>query len=650
MSSHFPWIILNGDYYVNTEKRNGETYVNNAICTNCGKRKARFTCKIIGQGLCQYCCDKFQLHEITEAWHNTFLATGIESTYDQWIELNKTKCFECEGLLRDEDEEINVRPESGIGFAIYESPPYKGKKVISGSGSLLFAKRSKMIEVQGCSEVEDYFYLGESYFRNGEYGKALEQFDKIKDEIDDPLFYLFLGKTHLFLSSLSLAEKYLKKAIIQNENYSEAYRRLGDLYRLQKQYEKSIGFYEDAIDVNYLDDDVTDSFFEFSYFGMALSYSKLGLHGKVIETINSFLDHTGLDGGWIIERWKLFEEGRSIDESIEGNKYHFTVACELLTVAYLEADDHTNAERYLNFALQLEPDNSDIARLEGILIGRKYNDEKVLEFKQLLEDIKSATENKIFPKLQADLQEVKDYTLPRVWATLKDATPLEQVRIISNDLEESVDAYLLNTVFVVCRELLEYSPNITPSLERPAEEDRYTELLKFLINQRLYFLGWNVETQSRGGYTTEIASDRGGIGERDLIFKCNQGSTLAIGEALILKGTNQSAIKTHVEKIFGYDTTSSNYHIVINWGFANDPNIVWEGYKKLVVDRSEGAFSVIKHGALEELYPKVNCQGIRSFYTINQTDDTDKTAKVIHLYIDIKNQLKRSIAMTSREH
>lgn len=629
----------------------GETHVDNEICLNCGKREVRFTCKLIGKRLCQYCCDKFQLHEITEAWHSS-LSEGSDSelTYSQWIDLNKTKCLECEGLLRDEDEEIHTQPESGFGYALYESPSYKGKKVFSGVGSLLFAKKQRMIEMIGCTEDEDYFYLGESYFRNGDFGKALEQFEKVKDKIDDPLLFLFLGQTYFYLGSLSLAESYLKKAVNRNENYAEAYRRLGDLYRQQRRYEKSIGSYEDAIDVNYRDPDVVDYFSAYSYFGMALSYSKLGLHSKVIKTITTFLEYEGLDGESIIERWGHFTTGKVIDESIESEKYHFTVACELLTVAYLEGDNRTEAETYLKYALQLEPQNSDITRLEGILIGRNYIDEKVLEYKQLLEDIKSSTEKKLFPKLQADLQEVKDYTLPRVWATLKDAAPLEQVRIVSNNLEETVDAFILNTVCVVCRELLEYSPNITPSPEKPAEEDRYTELFKFLLNQRLHFLGWNVETQSRGGYTKEVASDRGGIGERDLVFKSSQGSTLAIGEALILKGANHSAIKTHVEKIFGYDTTSSNYHLVINWGFSDNPNRVWEDYKKVVIERDEGAFVVIKHGSIEELYPKINGQGIRSFYTLNETDDSDRTAKVIHMYIDIKNQLKRSIASSSRKH
>ncbi len=621
----------------------------NATCANCGKRESRFTCKIIGQGLCQYCCDKFQLFEITEAWHSTFQATGTDLSYDQWINLNKSKCFECEGLFRDEDEEISAQPESGYGFSLIQSPSYRGKKVFSGVSSLISAKRQKMIEELGSSNTDDYFNYGVSCFHNGEYGKALEQFEKLK-EIDDPLLFLFLGKTHLHLGNWPSAEKYLKRTIDRNENYAEAYRRLGDLYRQQKRYEKSIGFYVDAIDVNDRGPELIDYFYAYSYFGMALSYSKLGLHSNVIETITAFLEHEGLDGEWIIERWEQSTTGQLIDESIVSDKYHFTIACELLTVAYLEDDNRSEAERFLKYALQLAPQNSDITRLEGILIGRNYNDEKVLEYKQLLEDIKSATENKIFPKLQADLQEVKDYTLPRVWATLKDATPLEQVRIVSNNLEETVDEYLLNTVFVVCRELLDYSPNITPSLKKPAEEDRYTELLKFLINQRLYFLGWSVETQSRGGYTTGIASDRGGIGERDLIFKCSQGSTLALGEALILKGTNQSAIKTHVEKVFGYDTTSSNYHFVINWGFTDEPNKVWEDYKKIVIERRTGAFAVIEYGSVEELHPKINGHGIRSFYTLNETDDAVRTAKVIHIYIDIKNQLKRSIASSSRKH
>lgn len=623
------------------------------LCFNCGNREVKFNCNILEKSICQYCCDKFQLFQITDSWcGNLSQKIGNELKYKEWKELNKTKCFECEGLIRSENEEINTRPESGIGFELYESPFYKGHKVFSGDAMLLFPKRLKLMERQGCSEPEDYFYLGESYFNNSEYKKALEQFEIIKDEFDDAYFYFLFGKTYYNLGIMALAEENLKKAINSNENYAEAYRRLGDLYRRKKKYEKSIAFYIDAIDVNYMDEDVIDNFSEYSYFGMALSYSKLGLQVKVIDTVNAFLNQAGLYGERIIERWNKFNSSgeQTIDDNIESDKYHFTISCELLTVAYLENDDHPNAERNLKYSLLLDPSNSEITRLEGILIGRKYKDEKLLEYKQLLEDLKSHTEEKLFPQIQADLKEIKDFTLPRVWATLKITNPFDQVKVVTNNPEESVNSFLLSTVLLACRETLEYSPNITPSIKKPAEEDRYTDLLKLILNQRLHFIGWNVETQARGGYTKKIPSDRGGVGERDLVFRCSQGNILALGEALILTGFNQAAINTHVEKIFGYDTTSSNYHFVINWGFSDEPNRVWEDYKKLVVERKVGSFAVINYGSIEDLYPSVNCQGVRSFYTTNHTDVINQHAKVIHIYIDLKNQLKRDIAFLARQH
>src|SRR5690606_2536019 len=142
---------------------------------------------------------------------------------------------------------------------------------------------------------------------------------------------------------------------------------------------------------------------------------------------------------------------------------------------------------------------------------------------------------------------------------------------ITGNSNETIHNYLVRRIFTILRQVIKISPLITSNSGNPAEEDRYTDLFKSYMNTALLEnLGWTTITQDRGGFTKKETGERGGIGERDLVIQSLEGNELMIGEALILSGAHSRNIKVHTQKIFGYDMTSSNFHVVINWGFASD--------------------------------------------------------------------------------
>jgi hypothetical protein len=304
------------------------------------------------------------------------------------------------------------------------------------------------------------------------------------------------------------------------------------------------------------------------------------------------------------------------------------------------------------YAVRLYMDQGDWGSATELLRQMKECHGDFEEYNELLNNIQTHNNQNLpvpSPEIYVELLQ-KWKTISSAIANLKMLRPEEQVKAFTNRSDMSLQKFLLDTILDVCRNVIEYSPNLTPSTNQPAEEDRYTELLASLLRQRLLPLGWEVHTQSRGGYTKEISGARGGIGERDLVIRSNSGNNLMVVEALVLKNGNRANILRHIEKPFAYDTTNCNFHVLLSYGFTEKADSVWDTYKQLAINRKDGDFSVIAHGDLSSLFKEVDEQGIRAFYTENNTDIEGQTAIVIHIFADILHAKMRKIADTARAH
>jgi hypothetical protein len=219
----------------------------------------------------------------------------------------------------------------------------------------------------------------------------------------------------------------------------------------------------------------------------------------------------------------------------------------------------------------------------------------------------------------------------------------EQVKAIRGEVPWK--QYLLERVIHICNKVQEYSPNLKTRDLLPGEEDRYTDLFKYLYDESLRMLGWTVSTQARGGVTSnDTNTGRGGVGERDLTFYNGQGVNLALGEALVLNGANTAVITDHVRKAFSYDIPAINYCIIINWGYANKVEEVWESYKDIVREKCDfGAYEILESGTLKDLFPDLTHVPDYQFYTKHKTEHKSEEAYMIHLYIDVRHIEKVSL-------
>ncbi|MEC2879085.1 CDC27 family protein, partial [Bacillus cereus] len=593
----------------------------------CETNNNDFHCNIAGDNICRNCCNDFQLRNFKDSW------SGLVKLVKDEMEIYNISecCLKCKGLMRNQRVEL-----TGDGSIINYG--YNGKYVFNDmvdSYSYKFFNKKKIVLLESMNslDITGVYDLAEGYYLLEEYEKAIDLLENLEGKDTDSKVLLLLGKVYFHANNLQAAIDCLLNSIKIHGDNSETYRILGEVYQADNNLINSAYYFNQAIKYFKIDayDRPNDYFPQYSYLGLAVVYSKLNQHNEVIKSAEKFLES---QYSWDTLVEMLYEQ-RSGEKNYIGFGGFFACATiyELMALSYLEKENLMLAEKYIDRAQELNPENTNIATTKGIIIGRKHNDGKISEYR---EQISSLRQN----------IELRASSINK----LKTLRPEEQVKLFTGNEEESVWGFLVGKIFDNLKTIENLSPIVTPSQNKAAEEDRYTDLFKSHMDSNLVdTFGWITHTQSRGGYTRKEMGDRGGIGERDIVIRSHQNKDLLMGEALILKGKDTASIKTHTKKIFGYDIGNCNFHIIINWGFSEKPDSVWKDYRKLVISRQEGIYAVIENGETENLYPGINKQGIRTFYTKHSTDVENEVATAIHVYVDVLKQMKREGAELARK-
>ncbi|PET28309.1 hypothetical protein CN518_24495 [Bacillus anthracis] len=597
-------------------------------CCICEEKNKDFSCSITGGAVCKTCCNNFQLKQLGGNWSN-FVNIGKDEMKFYYI---SESCLKCEGLIRNQKVEL-------IGPGAIMNYGYNGKYVFNGYSdsyayNFFHKKKIVLLESMNSLDIQGVYDLAESYYISEEYEKAGELLEDSGDKDNYSEVLLLLGKIYFRTDNLEAAKECLLKSLKINEDHAETYRILGEVYQADNNLISSAYYFNQAVDHFGMDEygKPNDYFPQYSYLGLAIVYSKLNQHDEVIKSAEKFLES---QYSWetLVE---MVREQRAGEKNYIGFGGFFACATiyELMALSFLEKEDLILAELYINRAQELDLKSTNIAMTKGIIIGRKQNEGKVSEYKEQISLLKQSVE-------------LRASSINK----LKTLRPEEQVKLYTENEEESVWSFLVGKIFDNLKIIENLSPIVTPSENKAAEEDRYTDLFKSHMDSNLVdTFGWITHTQSRGGYTREKMGDRGGIGERDIVIRSHQNKDLLMGEALILRGKDTASIETHTQKIFGYDTGNCNFHLIINWGFSEKPDLVWNEYKKLVISRQEGIYAVIEHGETENLYPGINKQGIRTFYTKHSTDVEQEVATAIHVYVDVLKQMKREGAKLARNN
>lgn len=593
------------------------------ICHICKENLAIFSCNVSRKNICKKCCNDFQTCQIKK-WENHIEFESIDD-----IDKLSENCLTCKGLIRDASETVKANNISSF--------TYNEKFIFHRTyNRMLFLKRRVLLElVADQTNADDLYNLAECYSDLNEIDLAIKTLETIIQENQYREVPLLLGKLYKQKGDFEKAEVYLLNSLEIDNKYSKTLRELADLYNKKDDYIKSIFYHDKALENLNIEEtgEINDPFFNSNYIGLAVSYLKLKQYENVIKYAQEYLQ---LESSWevFIERVEEHRAGEVNYINIDYDIYAYSTLYHLISLSYLELNNIELAEKYVDQVLELKPTDADINRLKGIIIGIRREAGQVAQYAEQLKLLKLSAEQRAGS-----------------FSKLRTSTPKDQVILITGNSSETIHSYLIKKIFNILRYVIKVSPLITPSTGKPAEEDRYTDLFKSHMDTALLdTLGWSTNTQSRAGFTKKETGERGGIGERDLVILSQEGNELIIGEALILSGAHSRNIKVHTQKIFGYDITSSNFHIVINWGFANEPDRVWNEYKELVNSKTSGVFPVINSGEIEGLFPDASTQGLKTFYTLHSTEEKGSNAIVVHVYVDLRNEDKRLIAEEARNN
>ncbi len=589
-------------------------------CRVCGSSVAKHSCLVIKEDICTNCCSSFQLCKLKK-WEQL-----LEANYN--IDLLSDNCLKCKSLTRNTGEELEIEgPFSQFSFE------YMGKYIFDNKPDILFNKKKKvLLEQLPELDYEGKYHLADCLYQLGKREQAIEVLEQIVDQDEFIEIPLLLGKIYKSNDNYDEAEKNFKKVLLIDSSNAEAYRELADVLQLKENHHGSIHYYLESLE-NFgatKEGEINDYFHQMNYIGLAISYSKLNQLEQVIQSATNYLDQ---EPKWddFISSVNEHRDGTAHYINMDFDIYAHSTLYHLMAISYIEINQLDMAEKYINRALMLNSNNTSFATVKGIIIGRKHGQGEITRYKEEMQTLK------VYAELRASSI-----------TTLKSFTPAEQVILYTGNNHENLQSFLVKQILSSLRNVLSISSHITPSEKLAADEDKYTDLFRTTMKWLSEVFGWTTHTQDRGGFTRELIGIRGGIGERDIIIKSQEDKDLMLGEALILKGVNKESVKLHTEKPFGYDIQSSNFHMIINWGFAPDPDKVWGNYKEVVSSRTEGYFSVLKTGELEELIPDVDKQALRTFYTRHSTDQDGIEATVIHVYVDIYNHMKRVIADSAR--
>ena len=143
-------------------------------------------------------------------------------------------------------------------------------------------------------------------------------------------------------------------------------------------------------------------------------------------------------------------------------------------------------------------------------------------------------------------------------ARFRNMNPSDQARVLQHQVDP-LAGLLVEHVRAAADSLVSLVPMMTVVNINHCEDD-LNAVLQQVLAARVYFLGWSVADQSKGGY-----SAKNNPGERDLLIS-RSSTILAIVEALICakpltQDTMIADLESHFQKLLGYGTPRIFFHL-----------------------------------------------------------------------------------------
>lgn len=115
-------------------------------------------------------------------------------------------------------------------------------------------------------------------------------------------------------------------------------------------------------------------------------------------------------------------------------------------------------------------------------------------------------------------------------------------------------------------------------IKKNPDEDRYNDLLLAILRLRFQIWAWSIHDQARKGSSPTGVN----AGETDITIEAGN-ITIALFEALILKGEDKTKTEKHLLKLFSYAKNLDRYYMIIYFkGAASAFHTTWDSYKQNV--------------------------------------------------------------------
>lgn len=199
------------------------------------------------------------------------------------------------------------------------------------------------------------------------------------------------------------------------------------------------------------------------------------------------------------------------------------------------------------------------------------NEMRIVASSEVIELFDNAENVNLFKRLKISLEKIR---------TLKAKNIPQITPDIIND-KNKLGEFILY-------ELVQASIVLTEKIhgvKKNPDEDRYNDLLLAILRLRFQIWGWSIHDQSRTGTSSTGKS----AGESDITIQAGN-NTIALFEALILKGKDKTETQKHILKTFDYSKSLERYYMIVYFKGKSDKfDSTWDTYLQ---DASECKFKV----------------------------------------------------------
>ena len=295
----------------------------------------------------------------------------------------------------------------------------------------------------GCkSSGEDYYQDGLSYYKNSDYGKAVECFQKaVENDSDNVSYSVYLGMSQLETGDYNGAMNTFGKVVIVEPSNRDAYRGLGIAYVNCGKYDEAIAALSHAVEYSKKNDNVKIDSMKY----LATCYYETGQYKEAVDMYTDVISYS--------------------DKDEKDELYYLRGTC------YIKLDDENNAT--LDYEKSLELNGTDY----NLCCNMYYNFKKA----------GYVDRGESYLKRIIQAQDADSYLKGKTYYILEDYVQAEKYLIEAYDNGNGEAAYYLAMTYER-KEDFEKAENLYKSYmdKHPEDYGIYNQYGAYLISRKEY--------------------------------------------------------------------------------------------------------------------------------------------------------------------